>query len=165
MDVIVSLILPFIGLAILSLMIDKATRALEGIMHSIPNLPDKFEWWFAYLIVLGSSYLVVQEGNFDFFSYININFRYDWERYLFTALIISGGSSFVKSSFGMIELIPSAVRGVGSTVRNVFKSNVVPENTEYRYTQPPYQQVIPQQPIYTQDYDPRFDNPNYYNKI
>jgi hypothetical protein len=113
---IVALVIPFIALAILSVMIDRFTLFLEGIMHRIPRLPDKFEWWFAYALVLGLGYLVCWQGDFNLFNYLDFRFWYAWEGYFLTALVISGGSTFVRSQFEVINDIPSVIYGATTSV-------------------------------------------------
>lgn len=115
---VVSLIIPFIALAILSVMIDKLTLVIEGIMHKIPGFPDRFEWWAAYVIVAIISFIICWQGGFSLFMYLGINFKYAWEGWLMTALVLSGGSAFVRSNFAMIESIPSILSGVTATVTN-----------------------------------------------
>lgn len=121
---VIALIIPFVAIAVISIMADRLTMVLQAIMNRIPKLPDKFEWWIAYFIVLGISYLVCMEGNFDLFAYFNMHFRYSWEGWLLTALVLSGGSSFVKTQFNMIDSIPGVISGVTTTIKNI----VVPNN-------------------------------------
>ncbi|MDF2534323.1 MAG: hypothetical protein K0R18_480 [Bacillales bacterium] len=123
---IVALIIPFIALALISVMADRITLVLQAIMKRIPRLPDQFEWWIAYFVVLGISYVVCMEGNFDLFRYLNINFSKPWEGWLLTALVLSGGSSFVKSQFNMIDTIPGVISGVTTAIKNM----VVPNSKE-----------------------------------
>lgn len=130
MDQIINLIIPFITLAILSVMIDKFTLFLEGVMHKIPKLPDVFEWWVAYFLVLGFSTVVCWQGDFRFFDYLNLYFPM-WLDYLMTGLVISGGSAFVRTQFSMIDSIPSAVMGVTSSfTRMVGKSKKTKETID-----------------------------------
>lgn len=119
MDNVVSLIVPFIALAILSVMIDKFTLFLEGVMKLIPGLPDRFEWPVAYALVLAAGYIVCWQGSFDLFAYLDIFFRHPWQGWLMTALVISGGSTFVRTSFSMIDAIPVSVGSAVSTMRRM----------------------------------------------
>ncbi|MEG6615406.1 hypothetical protein V6C27_03040 [Peptococcaceae bacterium 1198_IL3148] len=122
MDQVIELIIPFIALAILSVMIDKFTLFLEAAMNLIPGLPDKFEWPVAYVLVLAAGYVVCWQGNYDLFAYLNINFNYSWQGWLMTALVISGGSAFVRSSFGVVDAIPTGIGGVTSVVKKFFST-------------------------------------------
>ena len=99
MEQIILLIIPFIALAILSVMIDKFTLFLEAIAHKIPGLPDKFEWSLAYGLVFLSSFLVCYQGNWDLFAYLDFHFNYAWQGWALTALVVSGGSAFVRTQF------------------------------------------------------------------
>ncbi|MTI82761.1 MAG: hypothetical protein FH756_02445 [Firmicutes bacterium] len=119
MDQVVSLVIPFIALAIISVMIDKFTLFLEGVMEKVPGLPDYFEWPVAYIIVLTVSLLFCWQGRFDLFSYLDINFLYDWEGWLMTALVISGGSAFVRTSFNVVDSIPMGIGSVSSAVTRI----------------------------------------------
>lgn len=116
----VELIIAFISVAILSVMIDKFTVFLEGVMAKLPGLPDRFEWSFAYALIVGIGFLVCSEGHFSLFAYLQFNFNYDWQGYLLTSLIISGGSTFVRTQFGMINEIPSSIGGITTTFRRLF---------------------------------------------
>lgn len=135
---IISLIIPFIALAILSVMIDKLTLVLEGVMHKIPRLPDQFEWWIAYVIVAILSFIVCWQGNFDLFAYLDIYFNYKWQGWLMTALVLSGGSAFVRTNFSMIEAIPAVLGGVTTTVKGFFKSSKSNQNSNTTPTQQHY---------------------------
>ncbi|MBO8136818.1 MAG: hypothetical protein H0Z40_01570 [Desulfotomaculum sp.] len=120
MEEVVELIIPFIALAILSVMIDKFTLFLEGVMKLIPGLPDSFEWPVAYIIVLAVGYVICWQGNYDLFAYLNINFRQPWQGWLMTALVISGGSAFVRSSFDVVDNIPASLSGLTATIKKIF---------------------------------------------
>ena len=119
MEDVISLIIPFIALAILSVMIDRFTLFLEAVVKYIPLLPNRFEWPFAYGIVLGTGYLVCWQGHFDLFAYLAIHFRQEWQGWLMTALVISGGSAFVRTSFSVIDNIPMSVQGAYSSVKRM----------------------------------------------
>lgn len=117
-----SLLIPFISLCILSVLVDKLTMVLEEIMKKIPWLPNSFWGPVAYFIVFLSSLLVCWRGDFNFFASLNFSFHHKWEGWFMTALLISGGSAFVKTSFGMINNVPQAVSNVMSTVGGFFSS-------------------------------------------
>lgn len=119
MQDIVALVIPFIVLALFSVMIDKLTLVLEGIMNKIPRLPDHFEWYAAYMFVLFGSYLVCWRSDFILFSYLDLHFENPEEGYFLTALLISGGSAFVRTGFSMIETIPTSISGVTTTVKRL----------------------------------------------
>jgi hypothetical protein len=109
----------FIPMIMFSLVIDKLIMVLEEAMHRIPGLPDKFEIWFVYLTIFVISYLIFWQGNFSFFSYFDFAFNYKWQDYATSALIISGGSAFIKTSFGVIEQIPMNLAGLRGAMRSV----------------------------------------------
>jgi hypothetical protein len=125
--VVSNLIIPFIALSLLSVMLDRFTMFLEGVMHRIPYLPDKFEWWFAYILVLSSSYVVCWQLDFQIFRYLGLEAKYHWFDWLLTSLIISGGSTFLKKQFKLINDIPS-ILNITSSFRRMFSSKY--ENLE-----------------------------------
>lgn len=127
MEEVISLIIPFIALALISVMTDRLTMVLEAIMKKVPKLPDSFEWWIAYFIVLGISYVVCDEGNFDLFLYLHLTFSHPWEGYLLTALVLSGGSSFVRTQFTMIDKIPSVLSTIMSSIKNMAVPSIYKE--------------------------------------
>lgn len=121
MEQVVSLIIPFIALSILSVMIDRFTMVLEDFMHMIPGLPDKLEASFAYVLVLIISFAICYYGDFDLFIYLDIEFIHRWIGYLMTSLIISGGSYYVRHNFNTINEIPSALSGILGAACSIFK--------------------------------------------
>ncbi len=117
-----TLIVPFIALCILSVVIDRIMMVLERTMVKIPWLPNKFDAGIAYVIVFSVGFVICWRGNFNFFSSLNFAFKHDFEGWLYTAALLSGGSAFVKQSFGMINSIPQAVSMVWSTATGFLNS-------------------------------------------
>jgi len=111
---IVDLIIPFIVLGMISLGAEQATKTLEAIMNRIKGLPDYFEWYIAYIIVVIIGYLFCWQGNWSLFNYLDVNFNYKWQSYLATSLLLSSGSTGVKKVFDMIEAIPNNISGLKS---------------------------------------------------
>jgi len=120
-----SLIVPFIALAILSVMIDRFTLFLQHVMEKIPGLPDRFEKPIAYLIVLAASYIACWRGDYSLFTYLNFAFQHKEEGYFFTALVISGGSMFLRESFSAIDNIPVSISSAYGAIRRVFPGSGV----------------------------------------
>lgn len=118
-----TLIIPFIALCILSVMVDRITLMLEEVMRKISWLPNQFWGPVAYAIVFAAGFLVCWRGSFDFFTNLNFSFHHPWEGWILTAILLSGGSAFVKSSFGMINNIPQAVSSVCSTIGGFFNGD------------------------------------------
>lgn len=114
---IISLIIPFIAISVISLMVDELVKILEEIMHKIPYLPDQFEKSIAYFFVLIIAFVICWQGNFDFFAYLGLTFL-PWQGWLTTAMVISGGSPFVRKAFSMIETIPGNIAGVTTSIKN-----------------------------------------------
>lgn len=115
----ISLIIPFVALVLYAHMIDKLIQVLGDIMLRTHCLPEKIEASLAYVVILILAYLNCWQADWKFFSYLDINYMYDWESYLASALLISGGSVFVKEGFSIINVIPMSLQGISSAVRGV----------------------------------------------
>ncbi len=124
MQEIISLAIPFIAIAIFATMIDIITQAIEIATERVPKMPDYLGSFTTYLVVLIISFLICWQGRFDLFKYLAIEFQQPWQGWLFTALVISGGSSFVRKKFGLINDIPSGIYGIRTTFVNLFDSDV-----------------------------------------
>ncbi|MDO7787108.1 hypothetical protein [Desulforamulus aquiferis] len=120
MENVLSLIIPFVSLAILSVMVDKFTLFLEWLMEKTPGLPNQLERPIAYLLVFGISFVVCWRGDFSLFQYLNFDFSNPWEGWLMTALVLSGGSAFVRSGFSMVDNIPLSVTSATAGLRRMF---------------------------------------------
>lgn len=106
----VPLALAFIALVFLAPMIDVLVQWLENVMRKIPKLPDQFEPAGAYFITVAVAYIICWQGEFDFFAYVNLNFD-PWQGYLLTAMILSGGTKWVRSNFELANSIPAMLTG------------------------------------------------------
>ena len=122
MQEIVSLAIPFIAIAIFASMVDSLAQALEYMFQKISGFPDYLENVTAYILVFLLSLVVCWQGEFDLFVYLNVKFQEVWQGWVMTALVISGGSSFVRYKFGLIKEIPSGVYGLTANLSNVFKN-------------------------------------------
>ncbi|AWD93053.1 hypothetical protein HSE3_gp101 [Bacillus phage vB_BceM-HSE3] len=116
MDELSRILVPLIGLGFLSLLIDKLTFYLQEVIHKVPRLPDQFEFYIAYSIVFIISFIICWRGQFDIFSYLGMKFQ-PLEGYLFTALVLSGGSRMVTQAYAMTEKLPSAIDGLKSLIK------------------------------------------------
>ena len=114
MESLFNLILPVIAVIILSSIIDQITIVLEAIINKIPSLPDEFEWYIGYIIVLSLSFFVTSNGNFDLFKYFGFEFNNPSVGFFITALVISGGSTFISEQITLIGRIPELVRAMSS---------------------------------------------------
>ena len=120
MEEVVSMVIPFVTLSILSILIDRVVITLEFILHGIKGLPDSIEPGIAYILALAISIVICYYGHFDFFSYLDLNFPYDMGVIL-TGVIVSQGSSYLRTAFGAINEMPSAVSGVMSSLKSLFR--------------------------------------------
>lgn len=119
MTTVSSLIIPFIGIIILSLMVDKFTLVLEQVMKKVPFLPDQFEKPIAYAVVSLVSYVACWRGHFSLFEYLGFLFEHPWEGWVFTAMVLSGGSAFLREGFGLMDAIPYALGNTMSSIRKI----------------------------------------------
>lgn len=117
-----TLIIPFISICILSLLVDRFTLFLQEIMKKISWLPNKFDITIAYLLVFICGFIVCWRGNFDFFISLNFSFKHNYEGWLMTSLLLSGGSKFIRSSFTMMNSIPQVISNVYSSVGSLLDS-------------------------------------------
>lgn len=104
----------FIALALIVVAVDRITRFLQAVMKRIPFLPDEFEDYITYIILVGMASAVCWQGRFDLFSTLNWNWHYTWEGYLATGAMVACGSSLLAKQFKVVGLIPSIVSGVTS---------------------------------------------------
>ena len=111
-------------------MLDRFALFLEGIMKRVPFLPDKFEWWVAYIVVLSAAFLVCWQLDFQIFRYLGLDAKYSWFDWLLTSLIISGGSTFLKTQFNLINDIPSILNITNSFRRLIISSNNTTKETK-----------------------------------
>lgn len=126
---VVNVILPLAGVCIISVMVDVAILVLEKIMGAIKGFPDVIEGPIAYILVLIVSFLIFWQGNFDLFLYFTFQFNYEWQGFLMTALVVSGGSIFIRKQFDTINTIPAGFSSVTATVRKFVRSPIVPSST------------------------------------
>ena len=111
-----SLIVPFIALIIITVMVDKFTLVLQYIMKRIPHLPDEFEKPIAYIIVFCVGFVVCWRGHYSLFTYLDFSFENDYEGWILTALVVSGGSAFLKESFSAMDSLPGILSGMYSYI-------------------------------------------------
>ncbi|MEW6726918.1 MAG: hypothetical protein AB1327_08170 [Bacillota bacterium] len=123
MDGFISLIIPFIVVAVAVKMVDAVAKWLEDVMHAIPGLPDKVERPFSYLVVFILSYVFCWRAHFSFFTYLDCRFDHEWEGWILTALVLSGGSAFAQASWGLISTIPFNVGGAYAAIRGRVMGN------------------------------------------
>jgi len=128
---VVDLIIPFTVLAMISLGAEQATSFLEILMRKIPRLPNYFEWYIAYIIVVFFGFVFCHEANWSLFDYLDVHFNYDWQGYIFTSLLLSSGSSGVRKVFSMIEAIPSNIGGIkGNKIKTREFENILETKEE-----------------------------------
>ena len=113
----VSLLLPFIVWIVLAKTVDKMILFLEGVMNEIKFLPNRFSWKIAYALALGLSYLIAWQGNWSFFTYLDVNWNHAWQGYLSSAFLVASGSEMLKVTFKFIEMIPYGISGISSALR------------------------------------------------
>ena len=128
MEDIISLAIPFIAVAIAATIVDVIMSNLEEAMGRIPLMPDYLSLPAAYSVVLALSYYFCWQGDFNLFSYLDVSFNYDWQGWLMTAFVISGGSKFVREKYSLIGKIPSGIYGLRKNVSQAIKGDPVKED-------------------------------------
>jgi hypothetical protein len=126
MNDVVSLIIPFIVLVIFGTMVDRITSFVEGIMKPIPYLPNSLGKEVAFLILVALGYLVCWEFDYNLLAYLNHPGRSIWAGYLFTAIILSGGSGYLKQNFDNMDALPNVLNGISG----MFRRTRTPSNTQ-----------------------------------
>lgn len=114
--------LAFVTLTILTVMVDRWTFWTQGIVKLIPFLPDRLHWTCGYALAFGASLGVCWRLHFDLFDALGLSSTTQWDGYVLTALIMSGGSSFLAVQYKALDTIPGVVRGVMSTFTSMFNS-------------------------------------------
>jgi len=94
--------------------VDRITLFLQAVMKRIPFLPDAFEDYITYIILVGMASAVCWQGRFDLFSTLNWSWHYAWEGYLATGAMVACGSSLLAKQFKVVGLIPSVISGITS---------------------------------------------------
>jgi small-conductance mechanosensitive channel len=121
-----ALIIPCIALCFLAMLVDRFVNFLEQGIKRIKWLPlNRIDGTIAYLIVFAAGFFVCWRGHFDFFTFLGFAFNRSWEGWLLTSLVLSGGSKFVRESFGLTGFIPQVISGVYSTFSSLGNSTAV----------------------------------------
>jgi hypothetical protein len=121
--------LAFIVLTILTVMVDRWTLWTQGVVKAIPRLPDKLEWTVGYALAFAASLAVCWRLQFDLFISLGIVSLTQWDGLVFTALIMSGGSSFLASEYKAIDGIPGIIRGTYSTFTSMIGGSLTTAGT------------------------------------
>ena len=104
----------FIAVALLVVVVDRLTLFLQAVMEKIPFLPNSFEDYIAYILLVGIASAVCWQGRFDLFSSLNWNWHYTWEGYLATGAMVACGSTLLCRQFKVLGLMPSVISGISS---------------------------------------------------
>jgi hypothetical protein len=126
MNEVVFLIIPFIVLVLFGTMVDRLTQFIEGIMKPIPFLPNALSKELAFILLVLVGFGVCWEFDFNLLAYLNHPGRNAYAGYIFTAVLISGGSSYLKTNFENMDALPGILGGLTTTVSRYFKR---PNNT------------------------------------
>ncbi len=129
-DSTINLLIPFIAWIVLAKAVDKVILEMEGLMNKVKFLPNKFSWTVAYLFALCISFIIAWQGRWSFFTYLDFDFRQEWQGYLMSAFVVASGSQFIKTTFSLVELIPYGISGISTGVRKMISNNSVKENYE-----------------------------------
>jgi hypothetical protein len=104
----------FIGVAILAVVVDRMTLFLQAVMKRVPFLPDEFEDYLTYIILVGMASAICWQGHFDLFSKLNWTWHYNWEGYLATGAMAACGTTLLIKEFKVMGFMPSIISGVSS---------------------------------------------------
>jgi hypothetical protein len=116
-----SLLIPFIVLVIFGTMTDRIAIFLEQVMHAIPFFPDKLEKKTAFVLLVMIGFGICWQFDFNLFAYLNHPGRSEYAGYAFTAILISGGSKYLKENFENMDTLPGILSGITTSVTKYFR--------------------------------------------
>ena len=112
MEQYVSLPIVFICLIFLIGIVEKLTLVIIDIFERTPYLPNKYgvisAYFLAFMVSWGISYL----GDFRFFSFLLLDFKYILMDYAMSGLVIAGGTKFLLSKMSIINQLPAVISGL-----------------------------------------------------
>lgn len=100
-------------------MADKLTYAIQLGMIKIPWLPDKIEKPIAYLIVFAVGFVACWRGHYSLFSALEFTFDHEYEGWIFTALVVSGGSKFLREASENMDVLPGFLTNTYGAARRI----------------------------------------------
>ena len=119
----VPLALAFLALVFLAPLTDGVSQFLENIMVRIPRLPNSFSDVVSFVVTVGVGYVICWLGKFDFYAYLNLQFSQE-VGWLFTAILLAGGTKVLRQRFELANTIPLSVfGGLSSAVKRAGRSN------------------------------------------
>ena len=119
----VPLALAFLALVFLAPLTDGVSQFLEKIMVRIPRLPNSFSDVVSFVVTVGVGYVICWLGKFDFYAYLNLQFSQE-VGWLFTAILLAGGTKVLRQRFELANTIPLSVfGGLSSAVKRAGRSN------------------------------------------
>lgn len=121
MEQVVDLIIPFIVLVLLGTTVDRITIFLEDVMKVVPYLPDYFEKKLAFIVLVAISFGICWEFDFSLMEYLSLPAKHPFMGYLFTAVLTSGGSAYIRQNLDQIEALPSMLSGLTSSLFKMMK--------------------------------------------
>lgn len=124
----VPLILAFLALVFLAPIIDGIVQALQKCLEWLPVKYNDFGTVLFFAITVGVAYVICWRADFQFYAYLNVNFRTLEEAWLATALLLSGGTVGIRKRFELAQTIPAGIwGGLGSAVARMVRKDGDPK--------------------------------------
>ncbi len=114
-----TLLIPIVALIFLAVMIDKLTMAIDLWVHKTDWMPEKIEDYVAYGIIWCIGFICCWRGHYSLFTYLDFKFAYEFEGWIMTAFVLSGGSAYLKKNFDVMENMPGFLSSMYGTARRV----------------------------------------------
>lgn len=115
----VPLILAFLALVFIAPILDGVTQAIEYMIERSPCKYNDLGRVPLYIVTTAVGYGICWLGKFDFYAYLNLQFERE-VGWLFTAMLLSGGTIGVRKHFELANTIPVSIwGGIGSAIRRV----------------------------------------------
>ncbi len=136
MEPILSLVIPFVSLIFL---VGISESFVKFILEEILHMSDKTEQVIGYVLTALFAFFIAMFGDYRFLNYLDVYFSPHWLDWVFSALIIAAGSSFLEKKFDFINLIPGIIGGVQASARRVREpKNKKEELPQQGYVDPNY---------------------------
>lgn len=115
--------LGFLAIIFLSVPVDGIILGSEKIMMKTKGLPNEFGVFITYLLTISLAYFIVQDVQFNFYAYLNVEFQSEWLQNLLNAVLVGCGTKALRQRFETISLIPMNISGLTSTMSNIIGRN------------------------------------------
>lgn len=133
MEPFMSLVIPFISLIFL---VGLCESFIQFVLEELIHIGEKKEQVIGYILTGAFAYFISVFGDYRFLNYLDVYFTPGWLDWVFSALIIAAGSSFLEKKFDFMNLIPGVINGVSAGLQR--RKNDAKPKPEIPYVDPNY---------------------------